>query len=296
MIDADDDAQLLDRLRTWLRQTRDDIDALSPEETGADDADASGDVVRSGDASHAGVSHAGAPSGLATLPEVGMYSLVEEFTALRHEVKLQTKSARGLDEQASALVGALEQALAGLRSVAPREAEVAQSTGKSFALLLAELDEALERGCQQTERAVARLNASPVDGVLERLAEFHRSRGWFGRWWHAGYHARLTELLREAQAASDPRSLLAALLDGYRLIQKRLAQALTSQDITRIVTQGRPVDPELMVVVEVVEVADGPGGRVYDDVRRGYLWQGRLLKYAEVRATRAAGDRGRDES
>ena len=36
------------------------------------------------------------------LPSIGVGDLVEAFTALRHELKLQTKSARGLQEQAGA--------------------------------------------------------------------------------------------------------------------------------------------------------------------------------------------------
>jgi molecular chaperone GrpE len=42
-----------------------------------------------------------------------------------------------------------------------------------------------------------------------------------------------------------------------------------------------------MTVVEVVDDADQPAGFVVDEARRGYTWKGRLLRYAEVRASRS---------
>ncbi len=43
-----------------------------------------------------------------------------------------------------------------------------------------------------------------------------------------------------------------------------------------------------MTVVEVVEDPDRPPGHVVEEIRRGYTWQGRLLRYAEVRASRTS--------
>jgi len=54
-------------------------------------------------------------------PEFGLIDLVREFTALRQELKLETKSTRGLQEQAEALLPPLRQAIEHFRSVAPRE-------------------------------------------------------------------------------------------------------------------------------------------------------------------------------
>ena len=47
----------------------------------------------------------------------GLIDLVEEFTALRQELKLQTKSTRGLQEQAESLLPPLRQAIEHFRSV-----------------------------------------------------------------------------------------------------------------------------------------------------------------------------------
>jgi molecular chaperone GrpE len=62
---------------------------------------------------------------------------------------------------------------------------------------------------------------------------------------------------------------------------------MNAEQLRRIDCAGLPVDPQLMTVVEVV---DDPGtlpGHVVEEVRRGYTWRDRLLRYAEVRAARA---------
>ena len=85
--------------------------------------------------------------------DFGVIDLVEEFTALRHEVKLQTKSGRGLIEQTETTVSALRQAIEQFRSVEPKEAQAVWAAGKALAEALADLDEALDRGRREIDRA-----------------------------------------------------------------------------------------------------------------------------------------------
>jgi molecular chaperone GrpE len=256
-----DDEQLLARFAQWLREAHAEADRLEPNDP----------------------SFAAAPAGA----EVGLYRLVEEFTALRQEVKLQTRSSRGLEEQAETLVGALRQAIDALRSIEPREAQAAWSAGKALATMLAELDDALDRGRQQTEKAAAMLEDGPTATAARLASEFYRCQPWFLRWRHKGHQRRLLAWLEKDDRQPQREALLDALVDGYRLVQKRLAQAMASEGIMRMATVGQPVDPEQMVVVEVVDVDDMPGGLVFDELRRGYSWNGRVLRYAEVRATRS---------
>ncbi len=63
--------------------------------------------------------------------EFGLIQMAEEFTALRHELKLQTKSGRGLLEQAEAMVSAIRQAIEQFRSVEPKEAQAAWAVGQT---------------------------------------------------------------------------------------------------------------------------------------------------------------------
>jgi molecular chaperone GrpE len=224
--------------------------------------------------------------------EFGLYQLVEAFTILRHEVNLQTRSSRGLEDQAKALLPALQQAIEALRSVEPKESQAAWNSGKSLAILLAELDEALHRGHEQTERVVASLLAEPDEELLARLDEEYAHQSWLSRLLHGGYFRRLRGQLAAPRPRLDRQKLLAALLDGYRLIQKRLAQGMQGVGITRIRAEGSPVDLDQMIVVEVVETDDFPAETVCEEIRAGYLWKGRLLRSAEVRATRRSDEDG----
>jgi molecular chaperone GrpE (heat shock protein) len=47
-----------------------------------------------------------------------------------------------------------------------------------------------------------------------------------------------------------------------------------------------PFDPELMEVVEAVADSGQSAGEVIEEVRRGYLWHGRIFRYAQVRVAK----------
>src|SRR5262249_11029972 len=84
------------------------------------------------------------------------------------------------------------------------------------------------------------------------------------------------------------RDILDALLEGYGLIQSRLARVMAAERIERISCEGRPVDPERMIVIEVVDDPDRTPGTVVKELRAGYTWKGRVLRYAEVQAASGA--------
>ena len=82
-----------------------------------------------------------------------------------------------------------------------------------------------------------------------------------------------------------------ALLEGYRRDPETRTPGDASEQATHIVCVGQPVDPELMTVIEIVEAADRPPGTVVGELRRGYTWRGRVLRFAEVKAVRGPGRR-----
>ena len=259
MIDPGDDENLLARFRQWLEEARCEADfaARSPEPFAAE----------------------------AEAPAVGLYRLVEEFTALRHELKLQTKSTRGLQEQTEAVLPAMRQAIEQFRSIEPRTAESPTAAGKSLAVALADLDEALERGRVEIEKARPRLVEQP-DAALVAALDAHLARQWwYRRLWYRSYHAAIRAIVvRQGPETRLP--FFEALLEGYDLIRSRLRRTLQSEQVERIESLGRPVDPERMLVLEVVEDPDRPPGEVIEEVRRGYTWKQRVLRPAEVRASR----------
>src|SRR5271157_6019798 len=210
----------------------------------------------------------------------GLMDLVEEFTALRQELKLQTKSTRGLQEQAESLLPALRQAIEHFRSVAPREEQAAWSAGKPIAEGLATLDEALDRCRIEIEKArIVGIEQTPRK-LAEALDRMHAGLPWLRRFLLRRYHRQMREAVeREAQGMNQ--AWLQSLLEGFDLIQNRVRKVLQSEAIEPIACMGRPVDPDLMTVIE--------------ELRRGYTWRGRVLRLAEVRAVRGQRNEGHEE-
>jgi molecular chaperone GrpE len=262
MITPIDDETLLNRFRQWLEEAHAEAETLLDQEQERCGLDAHDHVV-----------------------DVGLYSLFEEFTALRHELKLQTKSTRGLQDQTEALLPAFRQAIEQFRSVAPRDTQAIWEIGKPLAEALADLDEALARGRLEIEKAHPRLVEEPDRVLVAGLDAMFAKHGWFRRLLYRPYHERARALALQ-QSAELRQPFFDALIEGYDLIQARLRRALQSERIERIECLGRPVDPERMTVLDLVEDPVRPPGEVVEELRRGYTWRDRILRYAEVRATR----------
>ncbi|MHB1558422.1 MAG: nucleotide exchange factor GrpE [Isosphaeraceae bacterium] len=276
----DEIEDLLERFRQWLEDARaagGEVDGNGPGYPGLP-----------------GVAASPATSaGAGTEGDFGLIRLVEEFTALRHELKLQTKSTRGLIEQSEAMTAGLRQAIDAFHSVEPREERAAWSAGKALAEALADLDESLARGRREIERITRRLGEDATNALLDAVDDGFRRMPWIRRMLAADYHRQVQNVARGG--AWLRLDLLEAIIEGYGLIQARLARVMTAERIARIECLGRPADPEQMVVLEVVDDPDHEPGTVLRELRSGYTWRGRLLRYAEVQAASVlSGRRGRE--
>jgi molecular chaperone GrpE len=217
--------------------------------------------------------------------EFGIIDLVEEFTALRQEVKLQTKSSRGLSEQTDNVLAALRLAIEQFRSVEPKEAQAVWTAAKALAEGLADLDEALDRGYREIERARQQIADESLRALETALNDLYRGRSWIRRRLLRPYHNQVIEVVR--RDVSSRHDLFNSFQEGYGLIQKRLRRVMASEQVNRIPCEGRVVDPELMTVLEVVDLPDHPRGTVIKELRKGYTWRGRVIRYAEVQAVRS---------
>lgn len=254
----EDDQAALELLRDWLQRTREEAEA-EPDDQAIADAE----------------------------PAIGLHRLVEEFTALRHEVKLQTKGSRDLRDQAETLLSELRQAVDQFRSVEPKEQQAAFAAARPLAEALADLDEALDRARGEWEKARDRLVVEPARDLEVAIEAIFRQQSWFDRFRTGAYHEKVLAGIRERSQWLRP-ALVDALIDGIALIQGRLHRVLMAERLERIATVGHPADPERMTVVEVVDAPGIAPGVVVDELRRGYCWRGRVLRFAEVRAARSA--------
>ena len=79
------------------------------------------------------------------------------------------------------------------------------------------------------------------------------------------------------------RAVLTALVDGNLLARERLDDLLRRLDVREIPCLGQPFDPTLMQAAEVVHTMTAVPGTVVDVFRPGYISNGRVLRFAEVR-------------
>ena len=137
------------------------------------------------------------------------------------------------------------------------------------------------------------------DLLLRKTAEFdnYRKRTERERVEHAA--AAATDLLTEILPLVDDleRALAAdagagpGALDAYRagveLIHKQLLELLRMRGVTPIETDGRPFDPHFHQAVAHEVSTSHAEGAIIDELRRGYMIAGRLLRPALVRVAKS---------
>lgn len=253
-----DHEETITRLRDWLEQTRFECAALD-ESNSAEDS----------------------PS-----ETVGLYQLVEQLTALRHDVKLLAKASRGTEERNEATLLSLQAAIEQFRAIESKEADAADKAARPLLEALVELDEALVRGRNAIERARQRVLEdvhSELKEVRERLDQLYRMQPWWRRLLCRPWH-EATRDVYAGRAVDTFRGIFDSLLEGYELIENRLRRTMQERSIVRMECLGKQVDPNSMTVVEVVRDPSRRPGTVVEEVRPGYCWDGRVLRFAEVKA------------
>lgn len=293
--------------------------ALAP----ADDADAEARAAAlafDGDST----SSPAAPANSAVSAPIDLFTLAGELTALRHEVKLQTRSARQDREQAAKSLELLGETVGQIErqrlADESRLAGAVEGAAARAAETLVDLHDALSRAAIGATHAVeaARANVRPAADVPPPFAPAPafapppaesptRASGFWAvvrDGWNQFQRTRraLVSVTPVAPVATSDSSAppesnanaiecvtasLESLLEGYALGLSRLERALAEHGIEPIECAGQPLDPEIMEAVESVEHATLAPGTVVSEVRRGYRRHGRVLRYAQVVVARA---------
>jgi molecular chaperone GrpE len=84
--------------------------------------------------------------------------------------------------------------------------------------------------------------------------------------------------LEEAKKTKDP-----TLLEGWEMVTKKFWKALTCEGLCPIEAVGKPFDPHMHEAVQRVGTSDYPDGTVVQEVRRGYLLNGKVLRPSLVK-------------
>jgi len=213
-------------------------------------------------------------------------AVLQQWVALRQEVNLQTRASRAQLEQNAQALDELARAVDTLHS-APEPAAGDENIRPLLKALVDAYD-ALALGRREVQRLSDSLPAKVESPPEPRVA----LPAW-ARW--LGLGAAVEKALgpvrawcreRDAAELQGLRQKVEAVLVGYQMGLQRLERVLEQQGLEPIEAVGRPFDPEEMEVVEVVRDAGRSGTEVLDEVRRGYRWQGRVFRFAQVRVAR----------
>ena len=228
--------------------------------------------------------HAALPHAPAAASLHGLGQITRDLTALRHELKLNTKQNRSLSDtlasDAERIVAASDALLEQLREnstrttagqsptgqqVSPADASMSETT-RSAITAIVEVDEALSRLTQAFEAAVRDCPEPPTTVAT----------GWFGR-------RKLEEHEQLWQTAWQSRNQsLNGLAEGLRLTTQRMSQQLASLNIQRVGVAGDAFDPQTMQVLEVQPSSEHPIGTVLRVLRTGYQQATWLIRPAQV--------------
>jgi molecular chaperone GrpE len=218
-------------------------------------------------------------------PAIDLHTLLGGFVALRHEVNLQTRATRAQQEQNAEALRQLSEALEALRR-APQPAQ--EEAARPLLKTLVDLYDSLALA----EREVRRVREAVLPALEVLLAALVPAeaprRSLWARWFGAARADEGQERWRQAREAGERvRAMLASLATGYTMSLQRLDRALRQHGLEPMAVVGTPFDPERMEVLEAVADSGRGPGEVLDEVRRGYLWNGRVFRYAQVRVARA---------
>jgi molecular chaperone GrpE len=188
--------------------------------------------------------------------EADLFSIFVELAGLRNETRTQSRI--------------LKEALDRFRSVF-------DTLQASHAALEQELKRARADAGDRERRLLKPLLLDIID-IRDRLAAGLKPAG-------AAAVPRWYERFRSSSQAQ--RAAAQAWQEGMRMTLRRVDRLLSDQRIAIIETMGRPLDPRHAAAVATVEDPSAADGIVVEEVRPGFLWQGELLRPAEVIVARA---------
>ena len=98
----------------------------------------------------------------------------------------------------------------------------------------------------------------------------------------SGKREILTQLLAIAddldRAAEQPADARVSVIEGVAAIRRRFAQILEANGVISFNSEGEKFDPERHEAFDVASSGEVESGMVYMEMRRGYFWNGKLLR------------------
>ena len=222
-------------------------------------------------------------SGAEDAPELfGAMDIVEAFTALRQELKMQVRNGRDLQQALSDGLGRIEQRVAAQPT--HEDSVAASEEPRQLAEAVAEMEESLQRAL---EALPPRPTPSQKTNLIDGFDAAVRRASWGARTFAGKLLLELRELVEQAaDEATEREAMLDSTRRGLELLLQRTLRLMQQCDIQRVDVLHQPFDAEAMHAVDVVDDPSVPSSHIAEQIRPAYRWRGRILRYADVRIAR----------
>ncbi|MBT8171303.1 nucleotide exchange factor GrpE [Candidatus Bathyarchaeota archaeon] len=75
------------------------------------------------------------------------------------------------------------------------------------------------------------------------------------------------------------------LLEGMEMVNKKLWKIITCEGLCPITAIGKPFDPNVHEAIQEIETCDYPEGMVIEEIKKGYLLNGKVFRPCLVKVT-----------
>ena len=210
---------------------------------------------------------------------LGAVDIVEAFTTLRHELKLQVRGGRELQQSLNDTLQRLEQRITSFPSSASANNT---SESRKMAEAIAEIEESLHRAIesivQKSESARSDANVlSRYDAMVSKAPWIAKT---FSGKWLEDLRAGLAHSIATAKRADSTQD---ATHRGLELLLARVHRLMQQCEIERVNVLHQPFDAESMNAIDLIVDPQVPSAHVAQQLRPLYRWRSNTLRCAEVR-------------
>ena len=213
---------------------------------------------------------------------LGAMDIVEAFTALRHELKLQVRGGRELQQSLLDSVQRLEQKVSAPPVAAPPVVATSAPESRRMAEAIADIEESLQRAIESIVKKPAA--ARTEFHLLIRFDEMVSKAPWiakvFAGKWLEDLRATLAHSITlgiPSDAAQD------STHRGLELLLARVHRLMKQCEIERVCVLHQAFDAETMNAVDMIVDPTVPSTHVAQQLRPLYRWRNTTLRCAEVR-------------
>lgn len=189
--------------------------------------------------------------------QTDMYSLYTALSALKSEVKIESKQIKSALDTFKSVFSTLEDSHELLRAQArQQQSDLSLYRDDLLRPLLLNLLDMRDRLCMSIS-------------TLEKNLQQKSKKGFWSR-------------LFRSSDSNTSKFLIESLYEGQNMSLRRLDQTLEQQGVTILEVIREPFNAEVMRAVNTESIESLDDGIVTQEIRAGFQWEGRLLRAAEV--------------